>query len=77
MSKDGSAGPDGGTLPGSTSCDFAFHSNRDGGSDGFASWAVIPYPGSQPYSMPQKCTGEALHVGECSKQVRACAGCTV
>ena len=51
FSKDGSAGPDGGTLPLSSQCDWAFHSNREGGNDQAASWSVVPYPGSQPYSM--------------------------
>ena len=71
---DGSAGPDGGTLPGSAECDFLFHSSRDGGSDADAGqWQTIPYPGSQPYCMPEKCDGEALKAGECSKQ--CCAYC--
>jgi hypothetical protein len=73
MSKDGSAGPDGGMLPVSSDCDFAFHSNRDGGDQSATTWSTIPYPGSQPYSMPEKCDGEALKAGQCSKQ--CCAYC--
>lgn len=68
--------PDGGTLPESGSCDFDFHSNRNGGTDGFSSWASIPYPGSQPYSMPQKCDAEGKDVvGRCSRL--CCAYCAV
>merc|ERR1711879_692453 len=32
FSSDGTSGPDGGTIPQSGICDFAFHTNRDGGS---------------------------------------------
>ena len=65
---DGSAGPDGGTLPESGSCGFKFNTNRDGGDVGYASWTNIPYPGSQPYSMPQKCAAEAKgSVGRCAR----------
>jgi len=76
FSSDGSAGPDGGTLPESDSCEYAFHSNRLGGSDSFANWATIPYGGSQPYSMPQNCDNEtsgAGSVGRCSRL--CCAYC--
>jgi hypothetical protein len=46
FNQDGSAGPDGGMLPESDSCDFAFHSNRMGGSDSKdAQWQIVPYPG--------------------------------
>merc|ERR1711871_799018 len=55
FNSDGTAGPDGGTLAESDSCGYAFHSNRMGGSNAFASWGSIPYPGSQPYVMPQAC----------------------
>ena len=47
---DGTAGPDGGTLPESGSCGFEFNTNRAGGDNSYASWANIPYPGSQPYA---------------------------
>lgn len=58
----------------SSACDFAFNSNREGGSDSFASWATIPYPGSQPYSMPHTCDSEAEGtVGGCAMQ--CCAYC--
>ena len=71
---DGSAGPDGGTLPESRSCDFAFHSNRGGGTNSFANWASIPYPGSQPFSMPEKCDAEVKgSVGRCARL--CCAYC--
>ena len=73
---DGSAGPDGGTLPGSDRCEFAFHSDRPGGDNGFANWATVPYPGSQPYSMPEQCGAEtagAGTVGPCSRL--CCAYC--
>lgn len=74
---DGSAGPDGGTLPESDKCEFAFHSNRMGGSDTKdAQWQIVPYPGSQPYSMPQNCDAETSGsglVGRCSRL--CCAYC--
>ena len=58
----------------SVDCGFAFNSSREGGSTAFAPWASIPYPGSQPYSMPQKCESEAEgKVGDCATQ--CCAYC--
>lgn len=71
---DGSAGPDGGTLPESGGCEFALDSNRGGGTNAFANWASIPYPGSQPFSMPEKCDAEAKGaIGRCARL--CCAYC--
>eukprot|EP01046_Picozoa_sp_COSAG06_P040411 COSAG06_NODE_4888_length_3880_cov_3.336683_3_plen_58_part_00 len=38
----------------SSACDFLFHNNRNGGSDSFATWSPIPYPGSQPCLLLQE-----------------------